>query len=188
AYFLDKVGQIARSVKGVKILILSLILLYTVLIFEKGTARNHASFTVFDSYKKSIVIRHVGTKGYVYATGANDESVSRILNNYKLKHRSPELIPHKELPNFFRALDKKVMVLDTSSVLYDSGFDPDILILVNSPRINLDRLLRSMKPGTIVADGSNYTSFKARWQKTALKFGITYHDTRKHGAFTVKNR
>ena len=45
------------------------------------------------------------------------------------------------------------------------------------------RLIDSIHPSTIIADGSNYKSYVARWKLTCLKTKITFHATSEKGAF-----
>jgi competence protein ComEC len=89
------------------------------------------------------------------------------------------------MKHFFRIEDKRVMVLDHQSINTDFGFKPDVLILMNSPKVNLERLLKEVHPEIIVADGSNYFSYKLLWKITAEKHKINFYDTAKMGAFVM---
>ena len=61
-----------------------------------------------------------------------------------------------------------------------------ILVLKNSPKLKLERLLRNTEIEKVVADGSNYPSYKKRWRKTCQKLNVGYHDTSVKGAFVLK--
>ena len=67
--------------------------------------------------------------------------------------------------------------------IYPSQKQVDYLILTQSPKINLERLLDSIQPKTILADGSNYKSYVERWKKTALKRKLPFHYTNEKGAY-----
>jgi competence protein ComEC len=58
------------------------------------------------------------------------------------------------------------------------------VILQNSPKINLERLIKRMQPIQIIADGSNYKSYVARWEKKAVNLKTPFHYTGQNGAFT----
>jgi competence protein ComEC len=45
----------------------------------------------------------------------------------------------------------------------------DWILLRNSPKINLEKVIKILKPKLIIADGSNYKSYVKRWQKTCTK-------------------
>ena len=59
----------------------------------------------------------------------------------------------------------------------------DWILLRNSPKINLEKVIKIFKPKLIIADGSNYKSYVKRWRKTCAKKSIHFHDTFKDGAF-----
>ena len=84
--------------------------------------------------------------------------------------------------NFFYFKDKKIMVIDSSGV-YLENVQPDIVLLINSPKINLDRFLLAIKPQQIVADGSNFTTYRKLWEATCRKQKIPFHDTTEKGFY-----
>lgn len=61
----------------------------------------------------------------------------------------------------------------------------DLLILSDSPRINLDRLIDQYDPTTVVAQGTNNWFDLQRWQRSCERSGITFHDTAKEGALKL---
>jgi competence protein ComEC len=61
--------------------------------------------------------------------------------------------------------------------------DPDVVILSNAPRFNLERLLKQIRPRIVVADGSNHKGFVSRCRSTCQALGIEFHETREKGAF-----
>ncbi|WP_288956329.1 hypothetical protein [uncultured Polaribacter sp.] len=60
------------------------------------------------------------------------------------------------------------------------------MVLQYSPKINLVRLIKTIKPTQIVADGSNYKSYVLRWEKTSFKHKIPFHYTGQKGAFILE--
>jgi len=73
--------------------------------------------------------------------------------------------------------------IDSSGVAEIPGLQPDLLLLTNSPRINLERVIEHNKPKMIIADGSNYPSDIARWKATAVMKKVPFHATGEKGAF-----
>ena len=63
----------------------------------------------------------------------------------------------------------------------------DYLVLMNSPKVNLDRVVDKLQPKYIIADGSNYYSYLKRWEETAIKKKIPFHHTGKKGTFVIDN-
>ncbi|HAF78728.1 MAG TPA: competence protein, partial [Maribacter sp.] len=72
-----------------------------------------------------------------------------------------------------------------SSVVYPLSTS-DKILLTQSPKINLDRLIDSIQPKEIIADGSNYKSYVDRWKVTCIKNKIPFHYTGEKGAYYFK--
>ena len=86
------------------------------------------------------------------------------------------------LRNSYLFGDKSIFIMDSLGI-YPTQNQVDYLILTQSPKINLERLLDSIQPKTILADGSNYKSYVERWKKTALKRKLPFHYTNEKGAY-----
>ncbi|MDX1331782.1 MAG: ComEC/Rec2 family competence protein [Robiginitalea sp.] len=91
--------------------------------------------------------------------------------------RQNPIPPHSKLGPF------TLRVLDRSALYSPREPSPDFLLLCDSPRIHLERLLEALRPGQVIADGSNYKSLVSRWKKSCEKRGIPFHDTTSEGAF-----
>lgn len=80
--------------------------------------------------------------------------------------------------------EKNIIVIDGKNPIYSSTVvKPNWVILINSPKINLDRVLNELKPELVIADGSNFKTYRERWTKSCSKQNITLHDTFEKGAF-----
>ena len=78
------------------------------------------------------------------------------------------------------------LVLDSTGLQRSPSFPIHGLVLTQSPRLNLDRWLDSIKPNIVVADGSNYTSYINRWEATCSKKNIHFHRTDSDGAYIIR--
>jgi competence protein ComEC len=58
--------------------------------------------------------------------------------------------------------------------------------LVNSPKINLERLIFERNPQVIIADNSNYNFLHSKWSSTCLKKKVTFYSIKEKGAFILK--
>lgn len=178
-------NQRSKYLKGA---LLCAISIFVSLLAEKKATHTGDAFIVFHQYNKSLMLHRKGGKGLVFDDEKTDNILrKRLLKEYQLEHYDLDLEESKQMRHFFKIGDKRIMVLDDHIIKTDFGFDPDILILTNSPRINLERLLSDVHPTTIVADGSNFYSFKLLWERTAKKFDIIFYDTAKNGAFTLQS-
>jgi len=176
------------SAKGTIATLLSMIILASTLFVEKGLTQTGTSFIVFHLYKQSLVLNRLGGKGFVFESLSEQNTIKqRLLNDYQLEHLILKLEEGNEMKHFFSIGNQRIMVIDHPNIKSDLGFKPDILILMNSPKINLDRLLLEVQPKIIVADGSNFFTYKSLWRRTAEKAEIIFYDTAKEGAFTLRN-
>jgi competence protein ComEC len=77
-------------------------------------------------------------------------------------------------------------VVDSNAVFYPNTTKPVILLMTQSPRIHLERLVASVQPAMVIADGSNYPSDVARWKKSCNKIGLPFYSTSEQGAYLLK--
>ena len=108
-----------------------------------------------------------------------------IIKNYKIGNSITE-IKKDTLENIYLFHNKKLLIIDSLGIYKINQLNPDYLLLRNSPRINLERLLDSIKPELIIADGTNYKSYLQRWEATCLKQKVPFHMTSREGAFVLK--
>jgi competence protein ComEC len=107
------------------------------------------------------------------------------IRNYKVG-QSIKTIEDSELQSVYDLKNEKLLVIDSLGVYNVKSFKPDYILLRNSPKINLNRLVDSLGPRLIIADGSNYKSYVQRWKNTCEKRKIPFHQTSEKGAFVLK--
>ena len=81
--------------------------------------------------------------------------------------------------------DKSLLVVDSLCVYNISSFHPDYVLLRASPKLNLNRLIDTLKPGYIIADGSNYKSYVSHWKSICRKRKLPFHNTDEMGAYFI---
>jgi competence protein ComEC len=107
-----------------------------------------------------------------------------LIKNYKTKSK----IKHnatKSVLETFQYKHKTIVVVDSLSVYPSVQDGVDLVILRNSPRVHLERMIDSLNPRKIVADGSNYTSYVQRWRETCKKRKLPFHHTGSEGAYRL---
>ena len=154
------------------------------LFFYKYSLESSSELIVYHQYKKSKLLLRNGGNTKVFTT---DSVYNRfLLRSYqnRLGVDSIELL--NSIPNILSFSDKTLLVVDGDGVFNVQNFRPDIVLLRGSPKINLDRLIMLLKPVIIIADGSNYPSYKKRWQETCIQQKTPFHDTSQKGAYILK--
>ena len=81
---------------------------------------------------------------------------------------------------FFK--DHSILRVDSLGVYENLSVQPEIVLLNDSPKINLDRLIHDLNPQLIIADGSNYKSYAQRWEHSCIKTNTPFINTYKQGA------
>ncbi len=94
-------------------------------------------------------------------------------------------ITRSKIPSVFAFGEQNFIVVDSLG-LYPKYIERAALILTYSPKINLVRVIDSLQPSILIADGSNYKSYVARWKQTCLNKKIPFHSTYEKGAYAVK--
>jgi competence protein ComEC len=141
--------------------------------------------------REVYLLHQVGNSGMLYQDGqvlrvlspdpSRLESISR---NVRVNRRLHPL-PPEALPMAFTMGSDRWIVLDSTAntALLPEGIDG--LILTQSPRVHLGRILEGTELRQVVADGSNYPSDVKRWRKTCRSYGIPFHSTSEQGAFRL---
>jgi competence protein ComEC len=165
--------------------LLSIISLQCVFIYTKFKAENTDEFIVFNAKKHSIITERKKDLITVYS---NDSILENIDNNLAIQSyligNFCKIEEKKNIGNLFYFKNKKILIIDSSSV-YLEKTKPDILIVINSPKINLLRVFESWKPEQVVIDGSNYKSYARLWEATCRKEKIPFHNTNEKGFYKL---
>ena len=165
--------------------LISIVLLQCVFIYTKFKAENTDEFIVFNAKKHSIITERKKDLITVYS---NDSILENIDNNLAIQSyligNFCKIEEKKNIGNLFYFKNKKILIIDSSSV-YLEKTKPDILIVINSPKINLLRVFESWKPEQVVIDGSNYKSYARLWEATCRKEKIPFHNTNEKGFYKL---
>lgn len=152
-----------------------------VFIFQKHNTFSTSEAVVFSYRRSTLITERFGNKTTLFSHDTilkkADENLtiqSYLTGNFsKLNHR-------KEIENLLFINGKKVVVIDSSAVFVPK-INPDIVLLINSPKVNLERILQHYNPKIIIADGSNYKSYSKLWETTCQKQKIPFHNTHERG-------
>lgn len=154
------------------------------IITKKDLEEKH-ELIVYHAKKKTIITEGNGKKSLLFTNenfkirGSEQNSIPlNIIGN-------PELITSiSKIKNTFFFNNQKILLIDSSGV-YKRNSCPDILILTQSPKINLDRVLLDLKPKIIVSDASNSYSLQKYWKMSCSKKRIPFHSTDEMGFYKL---
>ncbi len=111
-------------------------------------------------------------------------SKSKIVKDFAMGNHI-KTIEENSLKSVYILGEKSLLVVDSLSVYNIKLFKPDYVLLRQSPKINLNRLIDSIKPKYVIADGSNYKSYIEQWEGICRKRKLPFHPTGKKGAFII---
>jgi competence protein ComEC len=168
-----------------------LILLASVLVFQATFIQNKIEintneFVIFHKSRNTVIGIKQADRLTVFSN--LDETViqsERMVKVYKTKANISQTDIHT-LPDALNFWGKTIVIIDSLALYPVSQKGVDVLLLRNSPRLHPHRLIDSLKPKMIVADGSNYTTYVNHWRETAQKRKLPFHHTGKEGAFVLK--
>lgn len=160
---------------------IAVIFLQFTLILEKYHRQKSNEFIVFNNYKESIIGLRKGdsivfnslklnsaTKSYLVGTGVNKIDLLE-LNHFLISFKN-----------------HNILVVDSLGLYNFKSIKPNIVVLQQSPKINLERLINKVKPEIIIADATNYKSYINKWESTCIKNKTPFYNTMQKGAYILK--
>lgn len=174
-----------QSYKVLKYTLLSVLLFSGVTIYTKyENSRNE--LVVFNKSRKTVIGKKQNSQLLFHH---NLDSISynndKTLKNYKVGNFIYET-SSDSLSSIYTFNSELLLVIDSLGVYNTSSFKPEYVLITNSPKLNLNRLIDSLQPKTIIADASNYKSYVQRWKATCINKKIPFHSTYEKGAFVLK--
>ncbi|MEC7264034.1 MAG: ComEC/Rec2 family competence protein [Bacteroidota bacterium] len=131
----------------------------------------------------TILLHQMGSSLQVYTT--DSLNLGSLTKDYSVAERIQKS-KVEPIKNYYSINRQALYVMD-SLALYPHTSKVDYLLLTQSPKVNLERVLDSIRPKIVLADGSNYKSVAKRWEKTCKQKEIPFHYTGEKGYFDFNN-
>ncbi|MBU3821053.1 ComEC family competence protein [Flavobacteriaceae bacterium XHP0103] len=173
-----------KHYKSLKLLLISILAVQSAFLYTNFKNQGN-QFIVFHKSRYTL-IGNIENNRITTSSDLDSLSLSqeKTIKNFNIKnhiktHKTQKLAP------FYLFNNKKVLVIDSLGIYNIKSLKPDYVLLRQSPQINLNRLIDSLNPKYIIADGSNYTSYVENWEAICLKRKLPFHHTGKKGAFII---
>jgi len=163
----------------------------TVIIFQITYFQTHwniqkqRELVIFNSKKNTLIAERNGENISLYAS---DSLLKTAYQNQGFTSYSMGNFSHLKtkirLQNLIYFNGKKILILDSLGI-YPKNIRPDIVVLTQSPKINLERFLTATKPKMVVADATNFKNIQKLWKATCLKNKIPFHATSEKGFYRL---
>jgi len=175
---------IKRNYLNLKLFLIAILLVQGAFIYKDYNKPLNA-FIVFHKSRYSVLGNVTNNKILV----ANDfdsttKSKNRIIRDYTVGNHIKN-IEEQPFCNVYQLKSKYLLIVDSLGVYNVKSLKPDYILLRQSPKINLNRLIDSLNPKKIIADGSNYKSYVKHWEVICKKRKRPFHQTSKKGAFII---
>ena len=141
------------------------------------------TFIIFHQSKQSLI----GFQTDQYLEIHHDlDSIkkNRTVNNFKIG-AAIKTQTSESIRRLYQVNNKLLLVVDSLGIYNLKSVRPNWILLRQSPKINLNRLIESLHPELIIWDGSNYNSYQKRWKLTCIAKKIPFHQTSEKGAFLL---
>lgn len=171
------------SFRRISFFLIAVLLLQVTFISEKISA-NSTEAHVFHKSRNTVIGIKKDKQLKLFHNLENPPLSFSFIKNYSVE-KGINQIQNLPMKNVFRINKTLILCIDSSAIYNIHDLRAPIVLLTNSPRINLERLIKSKQPQVIIADGSNFPSFIARWKKTAESKKLLFHATGEKGAYKV---
>lgn len=129
--------------------------------------------------RNTVLLHQTGRD--LQALSTDGTNLGDLVQNYVVAERI-QTTKTPQLKNSYLIGQKKLYIMD-SLALFPMEKQQDYVLLTQSPKINLERLLDSIRPKMVLADGNNYKSVVVRWKKTCAQKEIPFHYTGEKGYY-----
>ena len=174
------------SASKLVIVLISIVLFQAVMIYEKNKKFNSNQFVIFNQSRNSLILNKVKNNVTIY----HNLDSAKIKNNYAVRNyiikKGKLNIDYKSIKNIYKVNNKTILIVDSLSVYNIPKLKTDLIILRQSPKININRLIAINNPKLIIADASNYKSYKKHWKNTCDSLDVEFYDTSVNGAFIIE--
>lgn len=162
-------------------------ILVAVLLFQMGyfflnvKEESNNEFVIFNVIKHNLFVE---TKNNTAVFYTDDVESSKSSIEAYTRGKFVKLYRIEPLKNTF-VFKERILCVDSLGI-YNTKQKPQIVVLTQSPKINLKRLIATIKPVQIIADGSNYKSYVKLWKETCEQEKIPFHATAEKGFYSLK--
>ncbi len=174
--------------KNIKIVYVmtSLIMLFTIMLFERHLLIDKQEFIIFHHHRNTTLGVLESKKLKLYSRAIISNTTERFLFGNYLINNQATIDTSLLLKNVYTYKEQVILIIDSTSVYSIPKIRPAIILLSDSPKIHLNRVIDSLQPRQVIADGSNYKSYIDQWEVSCKKQNIPFHRTDKKGAFILK--
>lgn len=169
-----------RSPKRLLVTMALIIGFQSYLLYANYNSQTKEEVIVLHQTRNTVLFHRIGNSLTISTTDKNKTKAVR--EDYTTTERIKS-VNFSPLQNAYFLRGEKVYILDSLGIYPPKDYQPQTVLITQSPKIHLKRFIDSVKPSMIIADGSNYRSDVLRWKQTCIQKKIPFHYTGEKGAF-----
>ena len=162
--------------------VFSIFILNLIVYYSRTIQPPKDELIVFNQYKTTLIGLKKGETS-LFLTSKETQYTTQTIEQYCTKRHISQF-NIAQLYNHLSWKNRTITVVDKKGI-YDTSFDFDIVLLSQSPKINLERLIKLKTPKLILMDHSNYESDIILWKQTCTKEKIPYHVVHDKGPYIL---
>ena len=166
-------------------LFLSTMIALPVALIATNYIQAKSEFYVNHRYQKTIFTQKTPTRTLVFYSAEAEDIPPGFIENFKENQLITE-VKNDSLGSIFTHSKNTILRIDSLAIYNIEGLNPDYILLTQSPKLNLNRLLSRYPNAKIIADGSNYKSSVDRWKLTCEQQKIPFHNTYEKGFYKIE--
>jgi competence protein ComEC len=171
--------------KWVTLCLIGLIGFQGVLFYNDFKNKND-ELIIFNKSRHTIIgLRHNDQLMVHHNLDSLKQQTDNVIRNYKVGELI-DVVSKDSLQSIYQFKNKTMLIIDSLAVYKGITFETAYVLLRNSPRVNLNRIIDSLKPEQIIADASNYKSYLRRWEVTCTERSMPFYRTNEKGAFIIE--
>ncbi|WP_296313686.1 ComEC/Rec2 family competence protein [Winogradskyella sp. UBA3174] len=173
-----------RNFKWIAFSLIAIISFQSISFYNRYKVQDDA-FVVFNKSRYSMIGQKNKDQFMVHHNlGTSKQKGDNVIKNFKVGE-TIDSVRTDSLQSIYQFKKKSILVIDSLGVYKGLSFKPNYIILRNSPKLNLNRMIDSLQPELIIADASNYKSYVKRWKATCTHKKIPFHQTNEKGAYII---
>lgn len=151
-------------------------------------------YWIFESFKsaqiQALIIPHQNDKISIWMRNGRELTVftrnsvrpQSGIDAYITGERINKIL-FRPLQNAYMLNNERLLIIDSVGIYPKTGYRPAFVILTGSPKVHLGRVIETLKPQLIIADGTNYNWSINRWKQTCHEYSIPFYATSEVGAY-----
>jgi competence protein ComEC len=170
------------------IVFLSIIVIFQLSLFhEKYQTETTTEFVIFNKNRQTIIGENYNGNLKIYHD-LDSLSIQNLtaIKDYKVGEKVKNIKFVNKLSNSYQFKSNTFILVDSLGVYQLKSNLNSIVLLIQSPKINLERLIKDIQPKQIIADASNYKNQVVRWKFLCDEKNIPFYYTGEKGAIIFK--